>query len=134
MKTKRNRPQNAFDRLDAAATEILNIAVKAFEEAGQPVGDLYLPIIIGGTDRRIAIESGPSIAASNAIHQAQGRAGQAPTMTHNDAVRKAADLLAAHAESLKESHTVGGAWPDDNDAREHYDNMLTVIDGLKRGR
>ncbi|MEW6612727.1 MAG: hypothetical protein AB1409_08300 [Pseudomonadota bacterium] len=134
------RRPNVMDRLYAAAAEIVATARDALRESGERHPErvpLYMPVMISGTDLRIVIESGPSIAASNAIHAAQGRAGQTPAMTFRDATRRAADLLAEHAEGLRQGHTRlddRDDWCGDSEVREHYEQILEVIGALNRGR
>lgn len=105
MKT---RQQTVFDRLHLAADEIVSTARLALKESGDPYPEhtpLYLPILIAGTGMRICIESGPPIAASNAIHQAMGKAGQAPGLIFMDFVRRATDLLGIAARRLCADNT-----------------------------
>ncbi|MDP1573099.1 MAG: hypothetical protein Q8M09_08240 [Pseudomonadota bacterium] len=131
------RQQTVFDRLHLAADEIVGTARSAIKASGDSHPErtpLYLPILIAGTDMRICIESGPPIAASNAIHQAMGKSGQAPGLTFMDAVRRATDLLSIDARRLCADNTnPEGKWIDDT-MREHHGQMLEVVDALHRGR
>lgn len=133
----KQRQQTVFDRLHKAADEIVGTARSALKESGDAHPELvplYLPILVAGTDMRICIESGPPIAASNAIHHAMGKSGQAPGITFMDAVRRAADLLSVEARQLCAANTSpDGEWIDDT-MREHHAQMLEVVDALHRGR
>jgi len=133
----KQRQQTVFDRLHLAADEIVQTARSALKESGDAHPErvpLYLPILVAGTDMRICIESGPPIAASNAIHQAMGKSGQAPGLTFMDAVRRAIDLLSIDARRLCADNTdPKGEWIDDT-MREHHDQMLEVVNALHRGK
>lgn len=133
----KQRQKTVFDRLHQAAGEIVSTARSALKESGNPHPErtpLYLPILIAGTDMRICIESGPPIAASNAIHQAMGKSGQVPGLTFMDAVRRASDLLGIEARRMREDNSDQDVhWLDDA-LREHHDQMLEVVNALHRGR
>lgn len=120
---------NVFERLHKAAAEIVATTRKAIESSGEPHPEripLYLPVMIHGTDLRIAIESGPSIAAQNAICRAQGKAGGSPEMSFNDATRRAGDLLAVLLMKARETNTETG--------EEYAEQIIEVIEALNRGR
>lgn len=111
------KKNNPFDRLYAAATEIADTARGALKDCAQQPGDLYIPVIIKGTDMRICIECGPRVHASNVIAHAQGQSGGTPAMRFEEAVRQATDLLAQMAHSA--------------DSKQQIDHIAAVIAGLR---
>lgn len=113
---KNRRPENAFDRLYAAAVEIADTARGVVNNEG-PRADLYLPIQISGTDMRICIEQGPSIAAANAIGKAKSESGGVPDKRFEEALRQAVDVLA------RISH-------EQPEARMHIDSVIAALRGV----
>ena len=93
VKTPKNSPVAV---LYTAAQEIVDSTRKVFTENGRDARELRLPILIHGTDMRITIESGPRIAARNAIEEAQrkatGRLAE-PTVDMTAALSEARALL-----------------------------------------
>lgn len=142
MKTTTIKPPkgNAMERLHDAARDIVDGVRKAARSTGQkgtanlPV---HIPVLMAGTDMRVVIEAGPSIAAQNASNHAAMQAGTVPAMPYMDAVRRAGDILTREARILARDHTVAGAWGDDPEnltAKEQHDEMLKVAEALMRGR
>ncbi len=119
------RPKNVFDRLNKAAGEIVGIVRKAMADSGEAHPEripLYMPVVIAGTDLRVVIEAGPTVAANNAIQQAMACAGAVPKLSFAEAVRQAADIIASQAVTLGAEH---------DELREQW---TVVVDALNRGR
>jgi len=117
-----------------AASAIVKAVREAGETTSQTIGDLRIPIVLGGSDLRIVIESGPRTAAANAVNMAHQKAGGDPRLSRDDAVQLAADIIAVIATELKEAHSRYGVWPAGNEgAKASYDEMLTVVASLKGG-
>ncbi len=121
-----------------AAQALVEGARQALRDTGHPepqTQQLYIPIIIGGRDLKIIIESGPLTEAANAIQTAQMRSKQAPTMQRDEAIRRAADLLLREAMLLKQSHTLPDQpedWRGDEEAKQQHDDLLNVAKALLR--
>ncbi len=120
-KTQKNSP---IAVLYTAADEIVRGTREVFTRHGRDAREIRLPILIHGTDMRITIESGPKIAARNAIENAQMQASGKPVEPTIDmtAVLKEADALlglyAADLMALARTVESGGA--------EHHRCLDTV--------
>lgn len=129
-----NKNTDLIAPLVEAANAIVKVMRDTAKELDQSVGEVRIPIIVGGTGMRVTIEHGPRTAASNAIEVAQREAGGEPAMRLDDAIRIAADLLSCDAMELKAAHTIDGEWPPGEEAvRDHHDEMLRVVHALNRG-
>lgn len=117
-----------------AATTIVAATRKAAEDAGQPISDLRIPIVVGKSDLRIVIESGPKIAATNAVAMAQIGSGSTPGMSRDDAIQAASDIISVIATELRQAHSRYGEWPNgESEAKQSHDEMLAVVAALKGG-
>lgn len=130
----------SIENLHQAAKAIVRAARMAMKDSGDENPEqrqLYMPILIQGTDLRVVIESGPLTMSANALQTANMQAGGLPRMSYEDAVRRAADLLTHDAICLKEGHTNPADrddWGQDGWVKERHDEMLEVVDALQRGR
>ena len=104
MKTK--TPKNSpIAVLYTAADEIVRGTREVFTKQGHDAREIRLPILIHGTDMRITIESGPKIAARNAIENAQMSASgkpAEPTVDMTVVIQEVQTLLAEYAGELVE--------------------------------
>lgn len=126
--------QDLIAPLVLAAEAIVLSVREVAVSTGQPISDLRIPIVVGKSDLRIIIESGPKIAASNAVDMAQMVAGGTPRMSREDAVQAAADIIAVIASELQQAHSRYGVWPNgETAAKASHDEMLAVVAGLKGG-
>lgn len=98
----RRTESNAIARLHDVAIEIVAKTRQVFASQGQDARELRLPILMHGTDMRVTIESGPRIAARNAIEHAQMQAGGEPETSApmGHALREAQSLLGMYADTL----------------------------------
>lgn len=117
-----------------AAREIVDNTRSVFEKSGQDAREIRLPILMHGTDLRVTIEAGPSVAARNAIEHAQMQATGKPVEPAIDmtrAIKEARALLAQYASEIKDTETVAGQWPDAAAAeRRLHDRCMAAVDGL----
>lgn len=131
---------NPIARLHDAAKELIDRTRAAMKESGvdQPeLTPLHIPIVMNGTDFRVVIESGPNVATANAIQSAAISAGNdASDLDFWAAARRAADIILRDAKDLKDGHTKSDApddWTGEEDAKNNYDEMMSVADALMRG-
>lgn len=125
--------------LVTTAQQMVDGARKAIREVkgeNAEAQQIYIPIIVGKTNLKITVESGPITEAANAIHAAQIASRQHPSMSREEAIQRAAHALIREASLLKESHTVPGQpedWRGDMDAKENHDEMMQIAAVLLRG-
>jgi hypothetical protein len=88
------KSQSPVADLYKAARTIADKTAAVMREHGN-VGDVRIPVLMQGTDLRVTIESGPTIAARNAIEHAQMQAADRPIKDdRGDALRQAMALIA----------------------------------------
>lgn len=97
-----SKNDNPIHKLFVAACEIVDKTRQAFRESGQNGAELRLPIVMQGTDIRVVIEAGPSIAARNAMETAHGRATGAPLPDRAGALRDAIRILSNVAKDVED--------------------------------
>lgn len=93
MKTKTPK-DSPISVLYSAAKQIVDETRKVFSSQGQDAREIRLPILMHGTDMRVTIESGPAVAARNAVEHAQMQASGKP-------VEKTVDM----SQALKDAQT-----------------------------
>lgn len=128
----KQRSTSPIDRLYRAALEITDKSLLVFGEQGICGSELRIPVLMKGTDLRVTIERGPRIAALNAIEHAQMQASDkpAPENPRLDALRRAMQLIATHAEGIKNGawNVHSGQWGDPIDERAHALCERTLAD------
>jgi hypothetical protein len=89
-----NKAKGPVADLYKAAREIADKTAAVMREHGK-VSDVRIPVLMRGTDLRVTIESGPTIAARNAIEHAQMQATDRPIKDdRGDTLRQAMALIA----------------------------------------
>jgi hypothetical protein len=89
--------------LYTAAKQIVDGTRDVFQKQGQDAREVRLPILMHGTDMRVTIEAGPTIAARNAIEHAQMSASGKPvedTVNMSKAIDEARALLGLYRADL----------------------------------
>jgi hypothetical protein len=123
-------------KLVNTAAEMVDGARSALRDTGHPSPEaqqLYIPVIVGKSNLKVTIESGPLTEAANAILSAQVKSRQHPSMSREDAIHKAAHCLLREAALLKETHTIPSDpenWRGDEDAKDNHDEMIAIAKRL----
>ena len=134
MKTK--TPKNSpIAVLYTAAKEIVDGTREVFRKQGQDAREIRLPILMHGTDMRVTIESGPKIAARNAIEHAQMEASGKPvepTIDISKALDDARVLLGLFASDLnaenRRTETGSAEW---NRTKSYAERCMKSISELE---
>lgn len=137
VKTPKNGP---MDRLFLAVQEIVRGTRQVLAEHSKTSPgrvELRNPVIFTGTDMRVTIEAGPSVAMRNVIEGARQNASGEPVAVRGDAaLADAMTLLAQYAAEVKDSQSDGKeAWDDLRSARlfDRLVNCVRALDALRAG-
>lgn len=121
------KADNPIERLYEAAQEIVSTTRKAFAEHGNHSPEIRLPILMHGTDMRVAIAAGPKIAARNAIELEQMKVTGKPVEPVVDI-----DQCLMDARALIEKYSV--SLEEGEDASKQRDHCLSTIKNLSQVR
>lgn len=125
---------NMIAPLVEAAEAIVRSVREVADSTGQPISDLRIPIVVGKSNLRIVIESGPKIEASNTVAMVQIGSGSTPGMSRDDAIQAAADIISVIALELERAHSRYGVWPNgETEAMRSHAEMVSVVAALTGG-
>jgi hypothetical protein len=128
VKTPKNSP---IAVLYTAAKEIIDGTRAVFEKQGKDARELRIPILMHGTDLRVTIESGPQIAARNAIENAQMQASGKPvepTVDMSAVINEAKALIAQYASEANDR--IHNATPPDPADQRLHERCMGTLKGL----
>lgn len=124
----------AIRRLHDAARDIVdgtrNVSADVFKKS-QANSEVHIPILMQGTDMRVTIEAGPSVAMRNAVEHAAMQASDKPYREPGaDAKQEAVVLLGAYASEIKAASFSDGKWMDADDER-HFMRVAAAMKALE---
>lgn len=124
----------AIRRLHDAARDIVdgtrNVSADVFKKS-QANSEVHIPILMQGTDMRVTIEAGPSVAMRNAVEHAAMQASDKPYREPGaDAKQEAVVLLGVYASEIKAASFDDGKWMDADDER-HFVRVAAAMKALE---
>lgn len=132
--SRKPNTHTAVRRLFEAASDIVQGSRQAMTETlGKPHhhAEVRIPILMGGTDMRVTVEAGPSVAMRNAVEGAAMKASDKPYIAPGSEARnEAVTLLAIYASEIKDSgQCADGKWMDAEDER-HFVRVVAAMKAL----
>ena len=132
--SRKPNTHTAVRRLFEAASDIVQGTRKVMAEStGKPHhnAEVRIPILISGTDMRVTVEAGPSVAMRNAVEDAAMKASDKPYVAAGaEAKSEAVALLAIYASEIKSAgQCADGKWMDAEDER-HFGRVVSTMKAL----
>lgn len=123
----------AIRRLYDAARDIVDGTRNASADVyktPQHNAEVRIPVLMQGTDMRVTIESGPSVAMRNAVEHAAMKASDKPYLAAGEeAKQEAVAVLAVYASEIKAA-SFDGEWMDAEDER-HFVRVVAAMKALE---
>lgn len=132
--SRKPNTHTAVRRLFEAASDIVHGTRNVMHEStGKPHhhAEVHIPILFGGTDMRVTVEAGPSVAMRNAVENAAMQASDKPYIAPGaKAKSEAVALLATYASEIKDAgQCLEGKWMDAEDER-HFGRVVAAMKAL----
>lgn len=127
MKTKKQNTTTALPRLFEAVRDIVQGMRGVYADVAPDKlhAELRVPVLFQGSDMRVTIEAGPSVAMRNAMEHAQMKASDKPVNEPGVSARgEAITLLAMYASEIRDSSTTGGHFDFDTPDDEQFFNRV----------